>query len=111
MYAARWRFPVPYPKGRVPVFDRELEAQLVKIAEATRDAKVATSEAHSATKQLRVATREAKQKAPEIMEAAREEAAKLIAADVRKYMEARVDAMVDELARDLRKRLGLNEKR
>jgi hypothetical protein len=91
------------------VFDRDLEAQLAKLAEATREAKTATSEAHSATKQLRLDMREAKQKVPDVMDAAREEAAKLITADARKYMEARVDAMVDELARDLRKRLGLSE--
>jgi hypothetical protein len=89
------------------VFDRDLEAQLAKLAEATRELKKATAEAHSVTKQLRLDMREAKQKVPEVMTAAQEEAAKLITAEARKYMEAKLDAMVDQLARDLRKRLGL----
>jgi sugar-specific transcriptional regulator TrmB len=91
------------------VFDRDLEAQLAKLAEATREAKTATSEAHSVTKQLRLDMREARQKVPEVMDAARDEAAKLITAEARKYLEAKLDAMVDELARDLRKRLGLTD--
>jgi sugar-specific transcriptional regulator TrmB len=91
------------------VFDRDLEAQLAKLAEATREAKAATSEAHSVTKQLRLDMREARQKVPEVMDAARDEAAKLITAEARKYLEAKLDAMVDELARDLRKRLGLTD--
>jgi F0F1-type ATP synthase membrane subunit b/b' len=88
------------------VFDRDLEAQLAKLAEATREAKMATSEAHSITKQLRLDMREARQKIPEVMD---DEAAKLITAGARKYMEAKLDAMVDELAWDLRKRLGFTE--
>jgi hypothetical protein len=99
--------PIVMGEGTLAVFDRDLEAQLAKLAEATRDAKTATSEAHSVTKQLRLDMRQAKQQVPEVMDAAREEAAKLITAEARKYMEARIDAMVDQLAQDLRKRLGL----
>ena len=83
--------------------------QLRQAAEATEALRMVVGEARGTMKDLHHEIRDAKKTAPEIVEAAQDEAARMIADDIREYAHARVDAVVDEIAQELRQRLGFPE--
>lgn len=87
--------------------DADLEKQLGQMSEAYHALKAMTAEAHAAAKDLRAEIKAAKSLVPEVMDAATERAAQLLAGDVRAVLDARLEKEIDELARELRKRLAL----
>lgn len=86
---------------------QEIESMLVKLTQATQDAKTATAEAHAARRDLRD---EMKRQRDAITDAIVAEVATQVGAladGVRADMENRVNVVIDGLAADWRRALGL----